>query len=413
MGDIMIRVLFVDDDPQLLEAFRRLLRRQRCEWDISFVGSGAEALTELANGPYDAVVTDMLMPLMDGAQLLTEVSVQFPKVARVILSGQCDSIAGIRSAGPAHRFLAKPCQMEELMAAVGSVCAICKAVNESFAGELISHLQSIPSSPELLTRLLEQFQKPDVSINEVSELISEDVGMVAKILQLVNSSFFGLSNRVSNPQQAASMLGLDTLQGLAVSTSVFTAFPTRSAKAIDFDKFQEHSLQVSQAAKTIALAEAADENTVNDALLAGMMHDVGKVILASEEPQTYCSIIDEARKSDRQSFEVETERLSLDHGQLGAFAMALWGIPGPVVDAIAFHHKPHSIHQREGLPLGLIVHAADTITHELTCTDETSHLVPELDGEALEQFGFEHRVDHWREAIAKNPQFAERRKSFA
>jgi putative nucleotidyltransferase with HDIG domain len=398
----MIRVLFVDDDVKLLQGLRRMLRSQRRTWDMSFAEGGEQALAALAEQEFDAIVTDMRMPGIDGAQLLTIVRDKYPKIARLVLSGQADSDAVLRSAGPAHRFLAKPCSMDELVAAVDSVSSICSAVAESSFGTLVAKVESIPSPPALLAKLLKQLNNPKVAIHDVAQLIGNDIGMSAKVIQLVNSSFFGLSQRITSAEHAASMLGLDTLRGLAMTTSVFSAFPIHGAKILDFDELVDHSLLVGQAAKLIAEAEEVDTTTVNNAVIAGMMHDVGKIVLAAHQPEAYQTVLTAARSEKTPVFEAEIAEFSIDHGQLGAYVLALWGIPASIVDAISLHHDPESISGREELPLALIIHTADALVHEFIDGERTP---PALALKVLEEFGLEDRLDCWREALASDGRF--------
>ncbi len=113
-----VRVLFVDDDPNVLESLRHLLRRRQREWEMEFVLSGAEALAMMASQPFDAIVTDMQMPEMDGVELLERVKRQHPGTARVVLSGHAGRTAVLRSLSLAHRFLSKPCAARTIVSVV-------------------------------------------------------------------------------------------------------------------------------------------------------------------------------------------------------------------------------------------------------------------------------------------------------
>ena len=108
------RILFVDDEPMILQGIQHSLRGMRAEWEVALANSGAEALETMAQAPFDVVITDMRMPGMDGAQLLDLVKVKFPRTVRIILSGQSDRETILRSVGPSHQYLSKPCDLDEL-----------------------------------------------------------------------------------------------------------------------------------------------------------------------------------------------------------------------------------------------------------------------------------------------------------
>ncbi len=144
----------------------------------------------------------MRMPGMDGAQLLDLVKVKFPRTVRIILSGQSDRETILRSVGPSHQYLSKPCDLDELKQRLMRAFALRDMLNDTHLKEVIGRLKTVPSLPALYVAVTEALRSSDSSITEIGNLIAQDMGMSAKVLQLVNSAFFGLSNRVSSPQQA-------------------------------------------------------------------------------------------------------------------------------------------------------------------------------------------------------------------
>src|SRR5580658_4320206 len=183
------RILFVDDEPMILQGIQHSLRGMRAEWEVELAGSGAQALETMERTPFDVVITDMRMPGMDGAQLLDLVKARFPRTVRIILSGQSDRETILRSVGPSHQYLSKPCDLDELK--------------------------------QRLIRAL-ALRSPETPIAKIGDLIAQDMGMCAKVLQLANSAFFGLSCHISNPRQAVSLIGAENLQALVLSVQVFS-----------------------------------------------------------------------------------------------------------------------------------------------------------------------------------------------
>ena len=183
------RIIFVDDDPMVLSGLERSLYSMRPEWEMAFVTGGEEALRSMANQPFDVMVTDMRMPAMSGAQLLEEVKQRYPRCLRFVLSGQADKETILKSINPAHQFLSKPCKTDELKRRLGCAFAVRGLIQNPELRGLVSKLESLPSLPTLYVKLTNEINKSNPSMAMVGRLVSEDMAMTAKMLQLVNSPF--------------------------------------------------------------------------------------------------------------------------------------------------------------------------------------------------------------------------------
>ncbi len=223
------RLLFVDDEPMVLDGLRRSLHSMRREWQMRFAPSAAAALEALQQEPYDAVVSDMQMPGMDGAELLEQVRQRHPDVVRVILSGQASREAVYRSIDPAHQYLSKPCNLQELISRLGLAFPMRDRLCNPVLKTAISRMHSIPSMPALYDELTNSLHSKDPSLGQIAKIISRDMAMAAKILQLANSAFVGNSGRVSSVPQALSLIGTETLRTLA-SGSDWDARTRKSAR---------------------------------------------------------------------------------------------------------------------------------------------------------------------------------------
>jgi len=227
-GSMKQRLLFVDDEEMLLSGLRRSLHNMRDVWDMHFVDSAATALEELEKEHYDAIVSDMRMPLMDGAELLDQVKQRYPDMVRMILSGQSSREAVYRSISPAHQFLSKPCDLGELSSRLNQAFAMRDLLANEALKTVISRLRSIPSLPALYDELTVALRSENSSLAQIAQIISKDVGMAAKILQLANSAFLGTSGRVSSLPQALPLIGNETVRTLALSVHVFSQFDGNS-----------------------------------------------------------------------------------------------------------------------------------------------------------------------------------------
>lgn len=388
------RLLFVDDDAMVLDGLRRSLHNMRRDWEMHFVDSAAAALAILGSQPFDAVVSDMRMPVKDGAQLLEEVKELYPDVVRMILSGQSSREALYRSIAPAHQFLSKPCDPQELTARLTQAFVMRDLLSNQAIKTVISNLRSIPSLPALYGELTEALHSETPSLGQIAKIISKDVGMAAKILQLANSAFVGTSGRVSSLAQALSLIGTETVRTLALSVHVFSQFEGNAQVKVSLPALWEHSMAVSGLAQRIAGVERCTRSLIEESFAAGLLHDVGKVVLLAELPRQYQQVFeaDPACGSER-----EREHLGCTHSEIGAYLMTIWGIPLPLVRAVAFHHHPLEAGESAFSAL-TAVHAADAIASANDAYPVNRDIT--LDLNYLDQLGLRDRESVWRDLQA-------------
>ncbi len=384
------RLLFVDDESMVLDGLRRALHGMREVWDMHFVDSAEAALQALEKQPYDAVVSDMRMPLMDGAQLLEQIKQRYPDVVRMILSGQSSREAVYRSIAPAHQFLSKPCDPQELAARLSQALAMRDLLSNQSLKTVISRLRSIPSLPTLYDEITAALRLESPSLEQIARIISKDVGMAAKILQLANSAFVGASGRVSSLLQALSLIGTETVRTLVLSVHVFSQCDGNTQVRASLPALWDHSVAVSSLAQRIAACEGCAKAMVEESFTAGLLHDVGKVVLLAEMPREYHEIFELDPDAGK---ELERERLGCTHAEVGAYLMSIWGLPLALVHAVAFHHHPSESVETQFSSL-TAVHAADAIA-SATDASPLNHDI-EMDLSYLERLGLREREGRWR-----------------
>jgi len=374
-----LRVLFVDDEPKVLDGLRRMLHPMRDQWDTSFAPGGPEALAILARRPFDVIVADMRMPKMTGAELLQAVRRGYPTIARLVLSGQASHKTILAAVTQTHQYLPKPCKSETLRHVLGRLSALRELlVSERLRGA-ITGLQCLPSHPSRHRRFVEGAQSPDTPVELLGQIVARDLAMSAKVLQLVSSAFFGQPKQGLGPEEAVSFLGLDIVRALACSHDVFR--PLRDGRSVPLiETLSRHSLLVAQIAKAIAQDAGAQVELVQQAYVGGMLHDIGKLLLTAELPQEVASKPPdtaawkphydqavpggaagegaEVEPGGRQAAiecGLENSRLGdlPGHGEIGAYLLGLWGLPDPVVEAVAFHRQPSRSGLRAAVNRGL------------------------------------------------------------
>lgn len=397
--DKKMRILFVDDQPEILSGLRRMLHGLRREWSMDFVESGEEALALMAETPFDVIVSDMRMPGMDGSQLLTESMNRHPEIVRIVLSGQADQESVLRSVTPAHQYLSKPCDAKILKSTIARACALRETLNQESLVRLVSQVTTLPSLPHVYTELLKQLQSEDTSVKSIAELIAQDVSMTAKLMQMVNSSFFGLPRRVESPSHAAALLGLDVLKPLVLSAGIFSHFSENGLPGYSADALVEHSLAVSRLAEAIAKCHSDNKELAEDALLGGLLHDIGQLLLVEYVKEPYGKTLELSRKKAIPLCDAELECLGANHADVGAYLIGLWGIADPIVEAVAFHHQPAKC-EAEGFSPLTAVHVANILVNETQSPGDIAYSL-NLDVDYLEHCGVSDQLPKWRE-IADN-----------
>ncbi|MEW6657096.1 MAG: response regulator [Thermodesulfobacteriota bacterium] len=394
-----IKILFVDDEPKVLEAMQRMLRSMRREWETAFALSGAEALETLSRESFDVVVSDMRMPGMDGAQFLAEVKKRYPDIVRIVLSGQSDKEMVLKSVRPAHQYLAKPCDAEALKSSISRACALRDLFTDNALRLVVSRLDSLPSLPDLYVQIIQEVQSEYSSIRKIGEIISKDIGMTAKVLQLVNSAFFGHIRHVSSPAQAAELLGLETIKTLVLSVKIFTQFDRLNSPNFSVKRLWDHSLATGVFSRTIAIREKQAQEVIDDAFMAGVLHDAGKLIMAANLTRQYREVMKTAREQHLSLWQAENRVFGVTHAQVGAYLLSLWGLPYPIVEAIAFHHDPGGASQKEFGPLAA-VHTANYLEHRRR-QDALDKVEAMLDSAYLSAIGLMDRLEIWEEKCRK------------
>ncbi|WP_454063795.1 response regulator [Candidatus Nitrospira salsa] len=389
------RILFVDDDSNILQGLRRMLRSMREEWNIDFANNGQDALERLAQEPYDVIISDVKMPGMDGVQLLTEVRTQYPHITRLLLTGQAEEETILKAVGPAHQFLSKPCDAEVLKTTISRTCALSALLEAPTLKQLASQMISIPTLPSLYTELVQVLEDPESTLEHISTIVAKDMGMTAKILKLVNSAFFGLPRQVSSPSQAISFLGIETLKTLVLTVQVFEELKPKHTTNFSIESLWEHSIQTGDFAWKIAQAENLEEHLVSDTLAAGMLHDVGILLLATQLPDHFAEAIELSNAQQVSLHEAERQILSASHAELGGYLLGLWGLRHPVVEAVAFHHQPKVIETQQFTPL-TAVHIANALHTEKEKSGEQRE-GQGIQDEYIDSIGLTAHLQSWRD----------------
>ena len=387
-------ILFVSDDADETTSIRAGFEDMRPKWLLECVSNAAAAIEFLGRNKFDAVIVDLLLPGSGGVRLLKDVMEQSPEAVRIGLTTAPERQAIQQVGAPAHQILSKPCDPKILKAVLARAFAAQDFVSHDQFKQLVSGITSLPVLPQIYTELMQELKSEEPSLERAGQIVAKDMGLTAKILQLVNSAFFGLGRPIAHPSEAAMFLGSETLKALVLSLQVFSQFSQVRLKEFNVENLWKHCWATGVLAKRLCEMEEADRTTTDEAFVSGLLHDVGKLVLAANYPERLDEAIRQARQNNVPLWEQEYRTYSASHAELGGYLLGMWGLPAGVVEAVAFHHRPAQA-RRQSFSALTAVHAANTVgKHGFSCCNTPPQ---PIDMDYLRSLGLSERVDGWKQ----------------
>lgn len=390
------RILFVDDEGNILQGLRRMLRSMRSEWEMDFAEGGEAALAKFAESPFDVLVTDMKMPGINGAELLDRICADHPGTLRFILSGEADTEATFRTVATSHQFLPKPSNSERLIEVVRAGLKGRDSLAEGRLRSLVSSVACLPVGTASFDALRALAKEEAASIDEAAEVFAGDPALAAKVMQLANSAYFGIGDPVASPDAAVKLLGLDVLRALLNQESLIAPCPDGPCQAL-YEQTNTRARDVGDLAAWIAAQQGAGPVEAAQSNLVGLLHSLGRLLLISQAPADYArvlALIGEGKVAD----DAEQAVFSNPHTDVGACLAELWGLPTTVVESIRYLPRPSESPLPDGQqgPL-LAAHAACGIiagaAREPSAADETRG----IDSDFMARHGCEAKIGDWTE----------------
>lgn len=353
------RVLFVDDDPILRDLYSSIAPEVQGQYEVFTASSGKEGVQLLQERTFDVVVADLTMPKMDGVQFLGHVVRTQPDAARIIISGYLDRLKIAQCLFVGHRYFNKPCDLKALSGLLITLSSFREIVSNQKVRKLIGGLGSLPGPPDTYLRLEEVLNSAYSSLNDVAAVVEQDLRVTAKLLQIVNSAHFGIARQIVSPTEAVQLVGVEVVRGLLLGLQAFSVY--KSAKKTPPNDLWEHSLKIALAARRIAQAQGLTHEQSEKAFLAGLLHDIGKIVLMSNVPEEYLEATTFASTCNIPVHAAEQRKFGATHAQIGAYLLALWGIQEDVVKIVQYHHSMEDFPVNGEFAALAAVHAAHAI----------------------------------------------------
>lgn len=358
------KILFIDDQENILQSLKLSLRSMRNEWDMSFAPSGAEGLEMFDRIWPDVVVTDMRMPNLDGTHVLRGIQKRKPDVGKIILSGYSDKETVIKNLQLANEYLSKPCRTQDLIIAIRNTLRTNDIILNPEIKNIVAEIETIPTSSTVYERLIGELENDNAKPQAISEIISQDIALSTNLMRIINCTFFNFPKQAKDIDHAVQMLGSKTLLNIVKSSHLFEKFKELEHSGLSIKMLWEHSLRVAHFAKIIAASSELPETSCNDCVIASMFHDIGKFIFASKMPVQFLEVITMVKKDNCSVDIAERCVLGTSHAEVGAYLLARWGFSHEQISILRSHHSEEVMKSLEVTPQ-MVLFAANSLDHEL------------------------------------------------
>ncbi|MFZ5806768.1 MAG: HDOD domain-containing protein [Verrucomicrobiota bacterium] len=382
-------VLLVDDDEKVLHGLRRSLKTIEPKWQILTETKPMEALGLIEKHAIDVIVSDLRMPVMDGADFLEKIQKRKPEIIRFVLSGQAGQDLMIKSSAVAHRYLTKPCDVQMLAQAIREAMEMTHTLSDVRTKQQVSHLKQLPTMPMIYQALLEVLKNPQVNSATIEKVISQDPSMVLKIMQTANSAYFGVGGTISTLHEAIILLGVEIIKGLVLVGKIFEQHQHAESRTVQI--FWSHSIQTSTLAHHLYIKRMRNEEQAGEAFTAAMLHDIGKLIFYETFETRYRKLLRTSKEESIPLWQLEKTTYGNSHAEVGAQLLHLWGLPSAICEAVEFHHTPNAI-QEKCFSCATAVHIADAVAHAQSVFPYKGGM---LDTAYLKELGLPDSLEHW------------------
>ena len=319
-----MKILLVDDDQLVLNGLRRALFSADCS--VITANSGKEALEKLAYEECDLIISDMMMPQMDGSQLLEEVSQKYPWIIRASLSGYADPQMTVRGGFYAHQAFMKPCDTSMLKAEIQRISNMLERFPDRLIQNAIGTITSLPVTLDLYQKVKVMLEDEQSSIQDLADVIQNDPAICAKLIQIANNAIFRGKREINSVEGALNRLGTQIVVNIVAMLELYVGDKHKPSKALE--NLRQHSLIVANL--TAKLAPQGESNT---GFLIGVLHQIGEFVRTLILPELMKKYLTSG--GEKHDFRhLEEHLFNTNSEQLGAYLLHLWAFPSPIIESV-------------------------------------------------------------------------------
>jgi len=397
-----LRIHFSGFGGQELPALQAEIGKLEALWESYFAANPSLTREVLADHGCDVLVVNMSALGKDAVELLQEAGRLRGKPLRFIVGDVDNQSVVINHIGGSHHFIRRPVEPAELLKNIQRGLKLDAWLATAELRTLAPRLSRLPSLPSTYFNLLKEIESPTATLEDIASVIARDPAATARLLQTVNSAAFSPAEKVTQPADAVALLGVQTVKSLVLSLQVFSQNDEARKAGLSLEILWEHSLLVAKFARLITLKQTGDTHLAEEAFTVGLLHDVGRIVMASNMPQEYAATVAAARETSRPLQEEETAQFGVNHAKVGAYLLGLWGLPAHYIEATAAHHAPGQTAFAPEFSLLTATHAANVFAHEMSGQTD-SLCLPQLDLPYCQMLKLDSQLAIWRQACTGEP----------
>jgi HD-like signal output (HDOD) protein len=332
--------MLVDDEHHALHSLKRTLLDTDPFLKITLLTNGREALEQLLTEYYDVLITDTMLPGLDGISLMERVQKLCPSTIRILVDGAVEETSMLRALNVAHQVVKRPLDSQILWALICQTVNLLPLVSDETIRQALGRLTHLPPAPKLYRELSQLLQQPLCSVDDVVKLVGRDPSLTAKLLHLANSAFFTRRAKTIELRQAVVRLGFVTIRNLMLGVELFEpGGVVANTIGRELEAVQQRAFHMAQMAERLARGTPL----AGDAFVAGLLADIGQVVFLLSRGDEWRDCRADACLSERPLHELEREYFGVSHAEVGAYLLGIWGLPYSLVEAVANHHRPDRI----------------------------------------------------------------------
>ena len=389
-------ILLVDEDALVLKALKRSLRRFKDQCNVYYAQSAKGALAQLDQDGIDVLITEVRLIDSDSELFLRSFLKRHPSAARIVLTGYTSSDAIFKFAGLAHQLLAKPWSDQTLIETIERADLISRMLADDGMKQTLNLIESFPTIPSVYLELTEKLKNNEASMEEIGAIIIRDPSLTIKLLQIVNSPYYGLPIPVTDPQKAVNLLGLDIVKGFVLSSGIFKQYEQSSIVCLQIDTLWQHSLKAANIVRQIAKRERLAKEIEEASFVASLLHDVGKIIIASNFPNEHREICSRTASGGLPFWHAEQLVLGVSHAEIGAYLLGLWGLPLTIIKAVQEHHRPN-MDEHTQIDQTVLVHVANAI--EKASGPPSRNPIEDLNADVIARLNLGGSIAQWQQQM--------------
>lgn len=393
----MTNVLFVLKDRSQGNLYSENIPAIDSSWSVNIADNTKDAVDFVRGNDIDVIICDDEVADSKGLDVISSCSHERPGVLSFLRKSNSPTKEESIALSEKKVFVLPENLEEEGIYSHISRRVLLKSLSENLnLLSVIRKMKKMPTIPQLYHQITRELRKEDGSIEFVAGLISKEPSMATRILKAVNSPAYVLGYEITEVVHALLFLGKEATQAQILADSVFNSYPNQSVAGLNLQEVWKHSINVSAIARRISMSIDSNKKSAEIACTAGVVHDLGKVLMATNLPDHYQQAVNYAKEERVPLVQAEEKVFGTNHAQVAASLMGLWSIPFRILNSVAYHHNPTGTMKKPPTS-AMALYIADGFEN----AKSKNVLGQNIDENIIEDWGFTDQFEDWAEEFTK------------